>query len=76
MKTLTLGGDPLRLDDLGPLVDGERLRLRVPAPALAQLKASRAMVDEAVRGGEVVYGLTTGFGKLKNEAVAREDLRE
>ncbi len=75
MKTLTLGG-ALQLDDLGPLVDGQRLRLKVPAAALAGLKDSRAMVEDAVRRGEVVYGLTTGFGKLKNQAVAREDLRE
>ncbi len=34
------------------------------------------MVDAHVEAGDVVYGLTTGFGKLKSIAVPRADLRE
>ena len=62
MRTLVLDGQAPQLEDLAPIVQGERLRLRVSADALKALKASRAMVDEAVRAGDAVYGITTGFG--------------
>jgi histidine ammonia-lyase len=75
LKTLVLDGRSLTLDDLAPLLRGEDLRLDIARDALVRVRASRAMVDEAVRAGAVVYGLTTGFGKLKNRAVARGDLR-
>jgi histidine ammonia-lyase len=34
------------------------------------------MVERHVRAGDVVYGLTTGFGKLKSVAIATRDLAE
>tara|TARA_R110002072_G_scaffold106453_2_gene232530 strand:- start:17850 stop:19385 length:1536 start_codon:yes stop_codon:yes gene_type:complete len=76
VKTLTLDGQSLALTDLAPLARGERVKLRVTPDALRGLQASRDMVERAVAAGEVVYGLTTGFGKLKNKAVAREDLSQ
>jgi histidine ammonia-lyase len=40
------------------------------------VRAARKIVVDHVEGGDVVYGLTTGFGKLKNVAIAEEDLEE
>ncbi|MEO2146310.1 MAG: histidine ammonia-lyase [bacterium] len=76
MKNLTLGAKPLTLAQLSPLAEGQRLKLRVSAKSYAQLKPSRQMVEEAVGKGEVVYGLTTGFGKLKHKAVSPKDLHD
>ncbi len=42
--------------------------------ALAAVNASRAFVDQAVERGEVIYGITTGFGALQRVQIAREDL--
>lgn len=76
MKTLTLDGNSLTLADLAPLVRGEDLTIAVTPGSLEAVKAARDVVDRYVEAGDVVYGLTTGFGKLKSVAVAREDLEQ
>ncbi len=74
VNTLTLTGSSLSLDDLAPLARGERLEVAVSDGAMAGVRESRAMVDEIVANGDVVYGVTTGFGKLKNVAIDSADL--
>ena len=76
VKRLRLDGTTLSLERLAPLVRGEDLHLTVSAGARALVKEARALVDELVEEGEVVYGVTTGFGKLKDVAVPSEDLVE
>lgn len=55
---------------------GEQVTLSVPPAAWERVAASRKLVDSAVEAGAVVYGLTTGFGRLKNVAIDTEDLAE
>ena len=76
LKTLTLDGTSLTLEDLAPLVRGEDLRLSITREARAAVRHSRKFVDEIVRKGTVVYGVSTGFGKLKSQAIDPGDLRE
>ncbi len=76
MKTLTLDGHSLTLAALSPLVRGEEVEIAVTPASLEAVEAARAVVDRYVEAGDVVYGLTTGFGKLKSVAVAREDLEQ
>ena len=76
VKRLRLDGASLTIERLSPLVRGEDLHLSVSAGAKAGVKEARALVDELVEDGEVVYGVTTGFGKLKDVAVPSEDLVE
>ena len=74
--SLRLDGRSLRLDDLAPLLRGELPELIFDPAAIERVRASRRLVAETVERGDVVYGLTTGFGKLKNAAIAPEDLEE
>jgi histidine ammonia-lyase len=47
------------------------------APSAREAVArSRRVVDEAVERGEVVYGVTTGFGNFADVVIPRERLRE
>lgn len=73
-RVLTLDGSSLALPDLDPILDGELLELRIGPSASEAVARARKLVDEHVERGDVVYGLTTGFGKLKSVAIAREDL--
>ena len=75
-KTLLLDGSSLDLSELGALGRGERPKLRIPKKALTEVRRARKLVDDAVREGAVVYGLTTGFGRLKNVPIAAADLAE
>ena len=38
------------------------------------IRASAALVHQAASGGAAVYGVNTGFGKLANTRIAKEDL--
>src|SRR5262249_11852889 len=69
-----LGGSRLPRREL---VDGARGDggVELPAEARQRVRASRRVVDDAVRAGRVVYGVTTGFGRLKDQSIAPEDTR-
>ncbi len=76
MRTLTLDGHSLRLDDLEPCLRGQALRLELAPRAKDAVAKARALVDAHIEAGDIVYGLTTGFGKLKSVAIERKDLVE
>jgi histidine ammonia-lyase len=76
MKTITLDGTSLELDDLRDLARGEEVELSISNDAQKKIVRARKLVEEHVAKGDVVYGLTTGFGKLKNVAIAAADLVE
>jgi histidine ammonia-lyase len=63
----------LELDQLLRIAHGARVTL---APgAVARIRASRAVVDRLVDGPDLVYGLNTGLGHLRDTAVSRDQLR-
>ena len=76
MKILSLDGRSLCLDDLAPLLYGAEVRLELAPAARAAVQRARDLVEQHVAAGNSVYGLTTGFGKLKHIAIPREDLVE
>ena len=70
------------------VVDGESLTLAAIAEvarrarpvclarrARERLAAGRRRVEEAVASGEILYGVTTGFGKLADVAISSADAR-
>ncbi|HEV8111173.1 MAG TPA: histidine ammonia-lyase [Planctomycetota bacterium] len=75
-KLLALDGTSLTLDDLRSVVRDERVEVVVAPKARERIAAARALVEEHVRSGEAVYGLTTGFGKLKNVAIGAADIEK
>ena len=76
MRQLTLDGRSLTLVHLKAVLAGEPVQLAIAKPAMAAVKRARAIVEAHVKNGDVVYGLTTGFGKLKSVAIAKEDLAQ
>ncbi|MCA9001991.1 MAG: histidine ammonia-lyase [Planctomycetes bacterium] len=73
---LPLDGTSLTLEALLPLAQGEPCEIQVSEDVYAGLQASRDMVDACLERGDAVYGISTGFGKLKNKAIAPGDLAE
>src|SRR5262249_49732216 len=45
------------------------------ARARAAMRASRAVVEQALTRGDVVYGVTTGFGELKDRRIPPDQVR-
>jgi histidine ammonia-lyase len=73
--TISLDGSSLTIGDVHAVaVGGERVEL-APA-AKARMARTRAVVEGAAAGGQVVYGVTTGFGKLADIAIDPAKLEE
>jgi histidine ammonia-lyase len=54
--------------------DGEKVRVGVAN--LRRMEKFRALLDQKLGRGEVVYGVNTGFGSLSNKAVRLSNLKE
>ena len=65
---IRLGETRLSLDDVVEVARGT-VRIELGAEARQRMNASRALVDRAVAEGRVVYGITTGFGELKDTRI-------
>jgi histidine ammonia-lyase len=63
---------PVAIADLIRIVRGAPLRLT--SDAIARMEESRAVVEAALAGPTLVYGLNTGLGHLRNQRLATEDL--
>jgi histidine ammonia-lyase len=61
-------GETLTLADVAAVATGAEVSF--PASTRERVVAARAVVEDAVASGEVVYGVTTGFGALANVRVA------
>ncbi|MFM7231787.1 MAG: histidine ammonia-lyase [bacterium] len=70
---IRLGVSRLTLDDVVEVARAEA-RVELPAEARQRVAASRRVVDEAVSSGRVVYGVTTGFGPLKDRSIPAADV--
>jgi histidine ammonia-lyase len=71
MRTLRLDGNGLGLPELSAVAD-RSVRVALSPAARRAMQASRRVVDRAIRSGERVYGVTTGFGKFADVAIPRE----
>ena len=71
---LELNGQPLTLEQVSQVAHGEE-RVILATPARARVEASRRVVERIVAEERVVYGVNTGFGKLSDYVIPREELR-
>jgi len=74
-ETLFLDGNTLTIDDLETAAAGNRV-VALAEPARAAVARSRAVVEESIAGGRVVYGVTTGFGNFADVVIPKERLQE
>jgi histidine ammonia-lyase len=63
---------PLALADLVRIARGAPIELT--ADATRRIEEARAVVEEALAGPALVYGLNTGLGHLRNERLGIDDL--
>jgi histidine ammonia-lyase len=73
MRTVTVTGDPLTVSDVVAVAHGDA-RAVLGNEVDARMARSLAVVAEAVEHGQVMYGVTTGFGALADTHIGRADL--
>jgi histidine ammonia-lyase len=75
MRGVELTGQPLSLSEVARVAYGEA-PLRIGASAHERVQASRKVIEEIVAREGVVYGVSTGFGKLSDVHVPAGELRQ
>ncbi len=73
METITIGAGDLGLDDVARALSGP-CRVTLDAKAKTAVKESHAAVQRLLDGGNAIYGVNTGFGRLAAARIARDDL--
>lgn len=72
---VTVDGEHLTLDEVCAVAVDD-VRVELAESARSRMLRTRAVVAGIVDRGEVVYGVTTGFGKLSEVAIPRDRLSE
>ena len=72
--TLLLDGRSLTIEAVVRAARNPATHIALDPAARQALTASRALVDRAIAGGQTIYGINTGFGKLANVRIAHEQL--
>jgi histidine ammonia-lyase len=86
-KTISAGSNKSKTKDL--LIDGNSLTLdkteiflkdnpevKLTPGAIKKVQRSRRLVEKWVNNGEVIYGVTTGFGEFANVNISKEHIAE
>ncbi|MCG0276236.1 MAG: histidine ammonia-lyase [Thermosediminibacteraceae bacterium] len=72
---MVINGENLTIEDVIKVaIKGEKVELS--AEAIEKIEHSRKYVEKVLERGEVIYGVTTGFGKFCNVAISSEDTRK
>ncbi|PTX53899.1 histidine ammonia-lyase [Melghirimyces profundicolus] len=74
-SVLLIDGEKLTLHDFERVIRGE-VKVRLASEALEKMDHSRELVDQLVREGRTVYGVTTGFGKFSDTVIDRSQSAE
>ncbi len=71
---LLLDGNSLSIEDVERVSRREIVDIDISEFARSKVLASRALVEEWVARGEIIYGVTTGFGEFANVSIGREHI--
>jgi histidine ammonia-lyase len=72
---MQLTGQPLSLSEIAEVASGQT-SIEVAASAHGRIRESRKVIEEIVAKGGVVYGISTGFGKLADVQIPADQLRQ
>jgi histidine ammonia-lyase len=75
MRNLTIDCSSLSISDIRDVARAGR-QVRLGSRAIEAMQASRAVVDRATARHDIVYGVTTGFGKLADQAIPAHHLEQ
>ena len=70
---LELSGQSLSIPQIAEVAQG-RLSVRLSRAAEQRIAASRALVNQVISEGRIVYGVNTGFGKLSDVHIKSDGL--
>jgi len=75
MQDIIIDGNNLTLEEVGRVAT-ENAPIRLAESSVHKVVKCREYVDEVIANGDVVYGLTTGFGKFSTVNIPPENIAE
>jgi len=75
MQEIIIDGNSLSLE-MVQQVACENYPIRLSKECIEKVNKCRAYVDKVIANGDVVYGLTTGFGKFSTVRIPKENIAE
>lgn len=72
---IVLDGNKLKLEDISALVRDPGIRIEIAPEALAQIQKSHQTLIRDL-GGNIVYGVNTGFGPMASHVLGKSQLAE
>jgi histidine ammonia-lyase len=80
MKKISLNGENLSIEDVVAVarswVAPGGIQVKIVAEAQEKIRRARRAVEEFVERGEIVYGVTTGFGAFKDKVISPKQTEE
>lgn len=73
MKKVLIDGSNLNIRLAKEIVD-KNLTIGITAKAESNIKRSRDVIEKWLKSGEVIYGVTTGFGEFKDVKIPMKDV--
>lgn len=75
MKNVLLDGSRLNIRLAKEIVDNN-LAIGINTKAEKNIKRSRAVIEKWIASGEIIYGVTTGFGEFKDVRIPPKDIEK
>ncbi len=72
---LKIDGSSLTLDKIEKFIF-ENQKVELTSAAKKNILKSRKLVDDWVESGEVIYGVTTGFGEFANVTISKNNIQK
>ena len=81
MKTMSLNGESLTIEDVVAVAESRvasegGVHVKIAAEAQEKIQRARRAVEGFVERGEIIYGVTTGFGAFKDKVISPEQTEE
>ena len=75
MRTVVLDGEHLTLEQVLDVAEG-RAKVKISPSVKKKMERSRHFIEKALRKGEKIYGVTTGFGLLSDQVIDRSQIED
>lgn len=76
MQTLILDGHSLTISDLVKFAEQSHISVALSEKATIAMQKSRDIIEKWVNSGEIIYGITTGFGEFSNVVIPKDRIEQ
>jgi|GEM_PF-1584 len=73
---ITINGNNLTLDTVYNVAYNSNMRVLIAKSAQQKVAESRAVIEQIIKQGQIVYGVNTGFGSFKDRIINSEQTEE